>query len=103
MIEHRLKRFLDEIQALIYINNFYEAEPKIALISLVRTLLGSCCTKQISDEIELIKERRNKIVLDEIVAKYSDVNIGKYILNPPIDIFEKLGQVRNINPIYTQA
>ncbi|CAF1539244.1 unnamed protein product, partial [Rotaria sordida] len=61
------------------------------------------CTKGVFDGIEQIKEYRNKIVLDEIVGKYSDMDIDKYILNPPIDIFEKFAQVRNINPIYTQA
>ncbi|CAF3393714.1 unnamed protein product, partial [Rotaria socialis] len=103
MLEHRLKCLLDETQALVYINNFYEAEKKLEFISIVRTLLGNYCTKQISDEVELIKERRYEIVSDEIVAKYSNMDIDKYILNPPIDLFEKLVQVKNINPIYTQA
>ncbi|CAF4323507.1 unnamed protein product [Adineta steineri] len=103
MIEHRLNRFVDEIKAFMYINNFYEAEQKIVLINLLRILLGSFCTKQISDEIELIKEYRKKIVSDEIIQKYLDMNIDGYILNPPIDIFEKLEQVRNINTIYTEA
>lgn len=103
MIEERLKSSLKEIDVLISVSNFYEVERKTELITSAGKLLGNFCTKHIFSEIELIKERRDKIILDEIVTKYLDMDIDKYILNPPVDIFEKLGQVRNVDPIYTRA
>ncbi|CAF3967980.1 unnamed protein product, partial [Rotaria sordida] len=104
MIEERLKRFLERVKVLlININNFYEVKQKMEYINSVRNLLGSYCTKVIFDEIETIQERQEHVISVEVVQKYSDMNIDIYVLNPPIDIFEKFTAVKNINPIYNQA
>ncbi|CAF4669347.1 unnamed protein product [Rotaria sp. Silwood1] len=103
MIEERLKRFLQRVQAFIYVNNFYEVEQKKEYINLVHHLLGSYCTKVISDEIKRIQERQNHVILVEVVQKYFDMDIDMYVLNSPTDIFEKFEAVKNINPIYNQA
>lgn len=102
IIESRIERYLVGVKALINNHNFLEADRKIESISLVKNLLGTYCTKEISDKIENLNEYQNEIVLT-IVTKYSEMDISGYTLNPPTDIFEKFGQVNQTNPIYKQA
>ncbi len=91
IIEDRIKSYLVGVKALIDNHNFYEADRKIESITLVRNLLGKYCTKDISDEIENLNEYQNKVVLTNVVNKYSEMDISGYTLNPPIDIFERFG------------
>lgn len=103
IIGDRIKRYLVGVKALIDNNNFYEADRKIESITLVRNLLGKYCTKQISDEIENLTEYQSKVVLTNVVNKYSEMDISGYTLNPPTDIFDRFGKVEQTNPIYNQA
>jgi hypothetical protein len=104
MIEERIIRYLKGIEALITSNNFYETDKKFDSVTLVRNLLGnSYCTPAVTKQIEDLKERQNEVVLKDVVDKYSKMDIDRYNLNPPADIFKKFKEVDNTNPIYDQA
>jgi hypothetical protein len=38
-----------------------------------------------------LTEYQNKVVLTNVVKKYSEMDISGYTLNPPTDIFERFG------------
>jgi hypothetical protein len=103
LIEERIKRFLEGVKALITINNFYEADKKVDSITLVRSILGNYCTPDIWKQIDELKERQNKVVLEDVVTKYSEMDLSSYTLNPPTDIFAKFLEVNSNNPVYHQA
>ncbi|CAF1389902.1 unnamed protein product [Rotaria sordida] len=103
LMTERIKRFIEGVKALLTVNNFSEADRKIDSIVLVRTLLGTYCTPEVSTQIDELKTSLNNVVLTDLVNKYSDMDISKYTLHPPTDIFVKFGEVNNTNPIYNQA
>ncbi|CAF3330256.1 unnamed protein product [Rotaria sp. Silwood2] len=80
-----------------------QSSDKIDSITVVRTLLGIYCTPEVSKLIDELKTSLNNVVLIDIVKKYSEMDINKYTLNPPADIFAKFGEVSNVKPIYHQA
>ncbi|CAF0939888.1 unnamed protein product [Adineta steineri] len=102
-LETRLKRVLDGVNTLINVNSFYEAEQKIESIFFVRDLLDQYCTPALFAELEKASERQKGVVLNEIVPKYEKMDISRYMLNPPTDIFEKFGAAKNANSVYSQA
>ncbi|CAF4908972.1 unnamed protein product, partial [Rotaria sp. Silwood1] len=102
-LAERIVRFIEGIKALITVNNFSEADRKIDSIIVVRTLLGTYCTPEVSRLIDELKTSLNNVVLTDIVKKYSEMDINKYTLNPPTDIFAKFGEVNSVKPIYHQA
>lgn len=103
LIAERMKYFIKGVQALITVNNFYEADKKIETIAIVRTLLGPYCREDISKEINKLRENQKDVVLTQVVKKYSEMDISKYTLHPPSDIFAKFGEVNNTNPVYHEA
>lgn len=103
LIQQRIQRFINSVTALITVNNFYEADRRIDSITLVRTVLGRFCTDDVSEEIEALKTIQSKVVLIDLVKKYSEMDISQYTLNPPRDIFAKFSQVSNLNPVYLRA
>ncbi|CAF1513606.1 unnamed protein product, partial [Adineta steineri] len=98
-----MKYFLDHTKALLINYNFYEADQKIALVLLVRNLLGKYCMKNISDQIENLQNYGKIVVLPAMINKYSQMDISEYALNPPKNIFEKLASVNSINQIYSEV
>ncbi|CAF4095909.1 unnamed protein product [Rotaria sp. Silwood2] len=59
--------------------------------------------KEVEREIDTLRETQRKVVLEDSVKKYSELNISDYPWNPPTDIFEKFDEVKDTNPIYEQA
>ncbi|CAF3122629.1 unnamed protein product, partial [Rotaria sp. Silwood2] len=102
-IEKRIKRFLVGVKTLIDNHNFFEADKKIDSITLVCTLLGKYCGKEISYQIEELRESQKDIVSTNVVDKYAEMNINQYTLNPLTDIFARFEQVNNTNPVYNEA
>ncbi|CAF3535937.1 unnamed protein product [Rotaria sp. Silwood1] len=103
LIEGRIKLFLVSVNALIKINNFYEADEKINSITLVSNLLGTFRTQYVFEHIEELNKNLDEVVSNVVVKKYAEMDMNEYTLNPPKDIFDKLGRVSDINPRYAQA
>ncbi|CAF1631319.1 unnamed protein product [Rotaria magnacalcarata] len=103
IIEIRLKRSLEGVTTLIKINNFYEAEQKIESIISVRNLLDQYCTPELFKAIDKISEHQRSVVLNEIIPKYENMDISRYVMNPPTDIFDKFGAAESLNSVYSQA
>ncbi|CAF1341009.1 unnamed protein product [Rotaria sp. Silwood1] len=103
LIEGRIKLFLVSVNALIKINNFYEADEKINSITLISNLLGTFRTQYIFEQLEELNKNQDEVVSNVVIKKYTEMDMSEYTLNPPRDIFDKLGRVSNINPRYDQA
>ncbi|CAF4449380.1 unnamed protein product [Rotaria sp. Silwood2] len=103
ILAERIIRFIEGIKASITVNNFSEADKRIDSIVLVHSLLGIYCTPEVSVQIDELKTSLNNVVLTDLVNKYSDMDINKYTLHPPTDIFAKFGEVTGSKPIYNQA
>ena len=101
-IKEKMNKYLDSVEALIKNNNFHEANVKIESISLTRTLLGIYCMPETTLRIEKIKENE-KEMLDNVVKKYNDLDLTKFTLNPPTDIFSKFVKVKGVNSVYSEA
>ena len=102
-IELRLSRFLESIRAVIMIHDFVEVEKRLDSITLVCGLLGGYCSSTILNEIKIQTERKDNVVLQEIVTKYSEMDIREYFFHPPIYIFGKFEAVVNVNSKYVEA
>ncbi|CAF1185261.1 unnamed protein product [Adineta steineri] len=101
-LEERLQHFLRQVEALVNINNFYEAEQKVQLLIVVRNLLGIYCTTEVSEQINKIYTSQND-VLSEVVKTYSEMDFNKYVSNPPADFFNKFSEAKSTNPVYSKA
>ncbi|CAF4392841.1 unnamed protein product [Rotaria sp. Silwood2] len=97
-----IKRFIDNIKALITIYNFSEANQKMDSLLSMHMLLKKCSPDDVSSQIEAVKQFEKDVVLN-IVDKYSKIDISGFMLNPPKDIFEKLDIVKDIKPIFKEA
>ncbi|CAF2540353.1 unnamed protein product [Rotaria sp. Silwood2] len=102
-IENSVKLFFHRVQALVNIDNIYEVDQKLISINLASNLLKNLCDKWIFDEIKLIKQNQERVIMDEIVQKYSDIDLSKYALNPPTYIFIKLEEAAKTNELYKKA
>ena len=58
-------------------------------MKLIREVLGKFCTDEIRNRIVLLEEHYNKEILENIIKKYSTMDLSEYHLNPPIDFFDK--------------
>ncbi|CAF3339877.1 unnamed protein product, partial [Rotaria sp. Silwood2] len=102
-LKSRIIRYLRDVERLITIDNFHEADRHIYWITHICTLLRSYCIEDVFESIEALKEQHHNVVLKDVVDKYSEMDISGYTLNPPTDIFEKFELVDNTNPVYKQA
>ncbi|CAF4620516.1 unnamed protein product, partial [Rotaria sp. Silwood2] len=103
LIEEQIKLYLVSVNALIKINNFYEADVKINSVRLISNLLGTFRTQYTFKQIEELNKNLDEVVSDVVVKKYIKMDMSEYTLNPPRDIFDKLRKVSDINPRYVQA
>ena len=103
LVEEQIKCFIKGVKALLTINNFSEADKKIDSISLIAKILDNYCTTDIAKQISDLREQQRKVVVEEVVNKYSQMDFSGYTLNPPSDIFAKFAEVNDSNEIYYEA
>ncbi|CAF0840272.1 unnamed protein product [Didymodactylos carnosus] len=70
IISDRIIRFSEEVEVLIIINNFYETDKKLYSVTLIRTFLGSYCTKEAFDKIEAYNNHHTHTTINN----YTTVN-----------------------------
>ena len=103
ILSNKVQKYLENIEALISINNFYEAEEKREHLNDIRLLLGQYCKNQeITDKIDKIQETLENIV-ENVLTKCDETEIKDYFLNPPKLIVDKLEKVAHRNLRYIQT
>src|SRR3990167_6384485 len=90
-ISEKIIRFIGGIDASLDANNFYESDMKMESVSQARSLLGPYCTKEIVDRLEAVKTRI-VTVISQVVEKYMGMELNKYHIDPPRDLFDKFTQ-----------
>ena len=103
VISKKILSYLNNIEALISINDFYEAEEKREYISNIRLLLGNyCVTEEITKKIDQLQVTLEEIV-DKLLAQYKEMPLNDYIINPPKAILDKLEKVAYRSLKYTRS
>jgi len=95
-VEERIQSSLDCTNHLLVNHYLYETSQKLESIKLIQRVLGKFCTNEISNRIVLLEERYNKEILENIINKYSTMDLSEYRLNPPIDFFDKKDRTSQI-------
>jgi hypothetical protein len=103
IISDKVMKYLENIEALISINNFYEAEEKREHLNNIRSLLGNYCINQ--EIIKKIDEIQNTLenIVENFLKDCNSIEIKDYFLNPPKLVLEKLEKVAHRNLRYSQT
>lgn len=100
LIGERIQNSLECIHLLLTNHHLYEANQKLESMKLIREVLKKFCTDEIRNRLVLLEEHYNKEILEDIIQKYSTMDLSEYHLNPPIDFFDKKDRTSRI---YIQA
>ena len=101
-ISDKVKKYLESIQALIRINNFFEAEENREHINNIHFLLGNhCMNEEIKQNIEAIHSDLDNIV-NKLSTTYDEKKIEDYALDPPKEVLDKLQKVANRSLKYNE-
>ena len=101
-LDQKLNKYLDNVEALIRIHSFHDANVKIELVSSMFHLLGTYCSPDIVLRIDKIKDDE-KDIFHNLVKKYNDLDLTSFALNPPVDILKEFDKASRLNPIYSQS
>jgi len=103
IVSKKIIIYLDNIEALISLNHFYEAEEKRNHLNTVRHLLGNYCL--ITETTEKYEEIEKKLVgiVDTVTENFERMSFKDYIQNTPKVIIERLENVSKMNLKYSLA
>ena len=89
-----MKDYIDSINNHIESNDFHEAETEIKNLDIICTILDKYCKLTILNRIEELKIGLNKRI-KEITKEYINLDIRRYNMYPPKDIFDKIQRTKN--------
>ncbi|CAF2974088.1 unnamed protein product, partial [Rotaria sp. Silwood2] len=102
-IMRTFRLILDKVKELVNVNDIYQIDQKISLISEAHILLGNYCDTNIFDDIQAIKEEQKRIVLNDIGEKYLDMDLDNYSLYPPKALIIKIEEAKKTNNLFEPA
>jgi len=103
IISKKITKFLENIEALISLNHFYDAEKKLDHLNNVRNLLGNyCITEETTNKNEEIEKKLEGIV-DTLLEDFKRMTINDYLDKSPKYVIEQLEKVASSNLRYGLA